>query len=163
MDLNGIILRNNIHKLNNEFISINNTRTSNKYDESKLNQTPDTKKTAVNKSKLAMKTGVSNTGDSSASSTPLLVSCLARNNNVMNDSGNLSPKSRPLPTFFADSVHFSTKKERETPKLADCICPPKPPIKSCPPISRLRPQCKPDYDGARAVSFLNKKSQNDSG
>ncbi len=79
----------------------------------------------------------------------------------MNNSAHYSPKSRPLPQFFADHVQFSTKKEKETPKFAE-IYPPKPPIKSCPPISRLRPQCKSD-DGARPISFLNKNAQNDSG
>ncbi|CAF0779784.1 unnamed protein product [Brachionus calyciflorus] len=84
-----------------------------------------------------------------------------KNSQLMNNSGvNMSPKARPLPKFFAETTQFSTKKERETPKLSE-IHPPKPPIKSCPPISRLRPQRKCDYEGARVISFLNKNSQND--
>ncbi len=75
---------------------------------------------------------------------------------------NYSPKTRPRPTFFTENATFSTKKEKETPKLMD-IYPPKPPIKSCPPMSRLRPQRKPDHDGARVITFLNKDLQNDSG
>ena len=67
----------------------------------------------------------------------------------------MSPKPRPLPAFFAESATFSTKKEKETPKLADIHPPPKPPIKSCPPISRLKPMRKPDHEGARVISFLN--------
>lgn len=70
----------------------------------------------------------------------------------MNNSVNVSPKARPLPQFFAESATFSTKKEKETPKLID---PPRPPIKSCPPISRLKQQRKPDFDGARVISFIN--------
>jgi len=73
---------------------------------------------------------------------------------------NKSPKCRrPLPLFFAESVHFSTKKEKEkeTPTLLNHLNrPPKPPVKSCPPISRLRPHHhKKEHDGARVISFLH--------
>jgi hypothetical protein len=82
----------------------------------------------------------------------------------MDNSCNYSPKARPMPKFFSENATFSTKKEKEkeTPKLMD-IHPPKPPIKSCPPISRLRPQHKHDHDGARVISFLNKNSNDHSG
>ncbi len=78
----------------------------------------------------------------------------------------MSPKSRPLPVFFADTVHFSTKKERDTPNCKD-MYPPRPPVKSCPPISRLRHHRRNlnHEGGARAISFLKDKDQshNDSG
>jgi hypothetical protein len=67
----------------------------------------------------------------------------------------LSSPARPVPAFVLEGATFSTKKERETPKLID-IHPPKPPIKSCPPISRIRPMRKPEYEGVRVISFLNK-------
>ncbi|XP_074660292.1 membrane-associated tyrosine- and threonine-specific cdc2-inhibitory kinase-like [Tubulanus polymorphus] len=65
---------------------------------------------------------------------------------------NLTP--RPTPKFYSHQQTFSTKKEREragggTPR--DCL-PPKPPVKSAPPISRIylqRPVLK-----AQLVSFL---------
>ncbi len=52
-------------------------------------------------------------------------------------------------------------KEKETPKIHE-VLPPKPPVKSCPPISRLRPQRKTEI-GARVISFLNENKNNDSG
>lgn len=71
---------------------------------------------------------------------------------------NYSPKQRPTPTFFFTHTTFSTKKERtETPKL---LCPPpRPPIKSCPPISRLKPQIKQPH-GAKVISFVNNTNNN---
>ena len=86
----------------------------------------------------------------------------ANDNTDMANSVHFSPKTRPRPTFFSENATFSTKKQKETPKLID-IYPPKPPIKSCPPMSRLKPQRKPDHDGARVITFLNKDAQNDSG
>lgn len=71
------------------------------------------------------------------------------------DSDDLSASFRPKPKFFTENATFSTKKQ--TPKLVDHIVPPKPPIKSCPPVSRLKPR-KPDYEGARVISFVNKKN-----
>lgn len=71
-------------------------------------------------------------------------------NRAMNNSSNLSPKARPLPQFFIEQSTFSTKKEKQTPKL---INPPRPPIKSCPPISRLKPFKKPEKDIPRVISF----------
>jgi hypothetical protein len=153
MDLNGIILRNNIHKFNDEFMSSMNNHSNNNSINSNYDNSPDIR-TELIRSKL-IKAAAAAAAAATNTETPV-----ASQRSSMNNSGNQSPKSRPLPTFFADNVQFSTKKERDTPKLID---PPKPPIKSCPPISRLRPQFKPDHDGARAVSFLNKKSQNDSG
>ena len=72
---------------------------------------------------------------------------------------NLSPNSlpRPRPQFITDSVTFSTKKEKSTPKLID---PPRPPIKSCPPVSRLRPSRRPENEGPRVVSFVNRNLNN---
>lgn len=81
-------------------------------------------------------------------------------NKIMNNSGHLSPKSRPLPQFFIEQSTFSTKKEKQTPKL---INPPRPPIKSCPPISRLKPYKKPEKDIPKIISFINnnfRESQN---
>ena len=75
---------------------------------------------------------------------------------------NLSPKARPLPQFFIEQTTFSTKKEKHTPKLND-IYPPKPPIKSCPPISRLKPFKNPEKDVARVISFVKNNSQNKPG
>lgn len=86
-----------------------------------------------------------------------LIDELNTNQKINNNSINMSPKARPLPKFFAETTQFSTKKERETPKFSE-IHPPKPPIKSCPPISRLRPQRKSNYEGARVISFVNKSS-----
>lgn len=84
----------------------------------------------------------------------------------MNNSlAHLSPKPRPLPQFFAENATFSTKKEKETPKLAISYKfnePPKPPIKSCPPISRLRPRSKNNHhDGAKVITFLNNTQNNE--
>lgn len=81
-------------------------------------------------------------------------------NNKQPNSANVSPKIRPMPTFFMQQATFSTKKDKETPKMPE-VYPPKPPFKSCPPISRLRPVRKQE-NGARVISFLNEK-QNDSG
>lgn len=91
-----------------------------------------------------------------------LIDELNSNQKINNSITNMSPKMRPLPKFFAEATQFSTKKERETPKFSE-IHPPKPPIKSCPPISRLRPQRKSNYEGARVISFANKSLENDSG
>ena len=82
------------------------------------------------------------------------------NQNTNTHSGAATPSSllspaRPVPAFVLEGATFSTKKERDTPKLID-IHPPKPPIKSCPPISRIRPMRKPEYEGVRVISFLNK-------
>ncbi len=71
---------------------------------------------------------------------------------IMNTSINSSPKARPLPQFFLEQANFSTKKEKQTPKCL--INPPRPPIKSCPPISRLKPFKKPEKDIPRIISFV---------
>jgi hypothetical protein len=81
-------------------------------------------------------------------------------NKIMNNSQNLSPKTRPLPHFYIEQSTFSTKKEKaktETPKL---INPPRPPIKSCPPISRLKPYKKPEKDIPKLISFVNNDNNN---
>jgi membrane-associated tyrosine/threonine-specific cdc2-inhibitory kinase len=78
------------------------------------------------------------------------------------NSAHLSPKTRPRPVFFTENATFSTKKEKETPKMLIDIYPPKQPIKSCPPMSRLRPHRKHGHDGARVITFLKKDPQNDS-
>ena len=96
--------------------------------------------------------------------TPKLV---ANNPNVTPQNFHLSDHEsasgyRPLPKFFTENATFSTKKEKETPKLSE-VHPPKPPIKSCPPISRIRP-CKLDREGARVISFdLNGQQQQSNG
>lgn len=77
----------------------------------------------------------------------------------MNNSVNMSPTCRPLPTFFLEQTTFSTKKEKETPKLSE-IYPPRPPIKSCPPISRLRALKNMDSDRARVISFAENSANN---
>lgn len=100
--------------------------------------------------------------DSSSRKIVQLIDELNSSQKMNNSSTNMSPKMRPLPKFFAETAQFSTKKERETPKFSE-IHPPKPPIKSCPPISRLRPQRKSNYEGARVISFVNKSLENDSG
>lgn len=69
---------------------------------------------------------------------------------------NMSPKARPIPQFFLEQSTFSTKKEKQTPKL---INPPRPPIKSCPPISRLK-LVKPEKDIPRQISFVKKDFKN---
>lgn len=65
--------------------------------------------------------------------------------------------ARPRPQFFTESVTFSTKKEKGTPRS---IVPPRPPIKSCPPVSRLRPIRKTENEGARVISFVNNDINN---
>lgn len=77
-------------------------------------------------------------------------------NNIMNISANLSPKARPLPQFYIEQSTFSTKKEKQTPKI---INPPRLPIKSCPPISRLKPFQKPAKDIPRVISFVKNNLQ----
>ena len=71
---------------------------------------------------------------------------------------NQSPKTRPLPVFFVEQTTFSTKKEKNTPKYVN-ILPPKPPIKSCPPISRIKPLRQND-DGAKVISFAKNNTIN---
>ena len=80
-------------------------------------------------------------------------------NSNNNNSIHMSPKARPLPTFFLEQTTFSTKKEKETPKVSE-IYPPRPPIKSCPPISRLKTAKKLDNDRARVISFANDSMNN---
>ncbi|KAK6191711.1 hypothetical protein SNE40_003325 [Patella caerulea] len=63
-----------------------------------------------------------------------------------NDESFASP--RPTPNFFTEQQTFSTKKQRGTPR--DSV-PPRPPIKSCPPISRIFPH-RP-VQRAQVVSF----------
>ena len=77
----------------------------------------------------------------------------------MNNSIHMSPKTRPLPTFFFEQTTFSTKKEKETPKVNE-IYPPRPPIKSCPPISRLKTAKKLENDRARVISFATNNNTN---
>lgn len=60
---------------------------------------------------------------------------------------------RPTPRFFQEAQTFSTKKARGTPR--DSL-PPRPPVKSCPPISRIFHQ-KP-VQRAQAVSFRSSNS-----
>lgn len=72
-------------------------------------------------------------------------------------SSNVDDEGRPRPQFFTESVTFSTKKEKATPRS---IVPPRPPIKSCPPVSRLRPVRKNENEGARVVSFVNNDINN---
>jgi hypothetical protein len=101
----------------------------------------------------------------SASPTPKSIN---NNNTSMsnNSSLNSSPKVRPLPTFFFESATFSTKKEKDnTPRIYLDGYPPKLPIKSCPPISRLNRggRLKPGSDKARVISFKNKTSTNENG
>lgn len=83
------------------------------------------------------------------------------NSSRLNSSVNMSPKPRPLPTFFLEQNTFSTKKEKikETPKLSEIYIP-KPPIKSCPPISRLKTAKKLDNDRARVITFANNNINN---
>lgn len=78
----------------------------------------------------------------------------ALNSNLNNFSFHES-LARPRPQFFTDSATFSTKKEKGTPKTID---PPRPPIKSCPPVSRLKPTRRDGNDGARVISFVNNQS-----
>ncbi|XP_013407437.1 membrane-associated tyrosine- and threonine-specific cdc2-inhibitory kinase [Lingula anatina] len=55
---------------------------------------------------------------------------------------------RPTPQFFKEAQTFSTKKERGTPREAP---PPRPPVKSCPPVSRIFHHKQ--VQRAQAVSF----------
>ena len=87
-----------------------------------------------------------------------------QNFDAINVSDHETTSYRPLPKFFTENATFSTKKEKETPKLSE-VHPPKPPIKSCPPISRIRP-CKLEREGARVISFVehdNQQKNNGSG
>ncbi|XP_014666779.1 PREDICTED: membrane-associated tyrosine- and threonine-specific cdc2-inhibitory kinase-like [Priapulus caudatus] len=59
--------------------------------------------------------------------------------------------SRPTPKFFGQQQKFSTKKERGTPRDA---LPPRPPVKSAPPISRVFSN-RNELQRARAVSFVS--------
>ncbi|KAL3842302.1 hypothetical protein ACJMK2_020332 [Sinanodonta woodiana] len=63
------------------------------------------------------------------------------------------PSPRPTPRFFPEVQTFSTKKSRGTPKDS---CPPRPPVKSCPPISRIFPH-RP-IQRAQLVSFRSSES-----
>ncbi|XP_064602098.1 membrane-associated tyrosine- and threonine-specific cdc2-inhibitory kinase-like [Liolophura sinensis] len=65
---------------------------------------------------------------------------------TMSKSGFSSP--RPQPQFFPVLQTFSTKKDRGTPVHAP---PPRPPVKSCPPISRIFPHTI--VNRAQVVSF----------
>ncbi|XP_067938018.1 membrane-associated tyrosine- and threonine-specific cdc2-inhibitory kinase-like isoform X2 [Watersipora subatra] len=68
----------------------------------------------------------------------------------------LGSPHRPTPKFFLETKTFSTKKEREnTPRSSSY---PRPPIKSCPPISRLFQQSSPD-DRPRIVSFKEPQTE----
>ncbi len=64
----------------------------------------------------------------------------------------------PITKVFSDNNQtnkFSFQKERETPKM---VYPPRPPIKSCPLVSRIRP--RKASNGARMISNVN-TSNND--
>lgn len=58
------------------------------------------------------------------------------------------PSPRPTPKFFQEVQTFSTKKARSTPKNCG---PPRPPVKSAPPVSRIFPH-RP-IERAQVVSF----------
>jgi membrane-associated tyrosine/threonine-specific cdc2-inhibitory kinase len=53
-----------------------------------------------------------------------------------------------------ENVTFSTKKNKETPKQKN-MNPPKPPYKSCPPVSRIKELRKTPTE-KHDISFLNK-------
>lgn len=65
------------------------------------------------------------------------------------------PSPRPTPKFFPEPQTFSTKKSRGTPR--DSL-PPKPPVKSAPPISRIFPH-RP-IQRAQIVSFRDDQDVN---
>lgn len=81
---------------------------------------------------------------------------------MVTQTNNQSPKNRPLPIFFFEQTSFSTKKERNTPKYIDNY-PPRPPIKSCPPISRIKPTRKGIDDNAKIISFAKNNTINKNG
>ncbi|XP_070566515.1 membrane-associated tyrosine- and threonine-specific cdc2-inhibitory kinase-like [Ptychodera flava] len=62
---------------------------------------------------------------------------------------------RPTPQFFHEPAPFSHKKDLDTPR--DTI-PPRPPVKSAPPISRLFPHVVKEQQRAQAVSFRSSES-----
>ncbi|XP_040578871.1 membrane-associated tyrosine- and threonine-specific cdc2-inhibitory kinase [Lepeophtheirus salmonis] len=59
-------------------------------------------------------------------------------------------KGIPRPTFNVEPKSFSTKKERSTPSFRP---PPKPPSKTCPPVSRIFSN-RPDFYRAQSITFL---------
>ncbi len=62
-----------------------------------------------------------------------------------------------MPLYIFENVSFSTKKARHTPKN---ILPPKPPIKSCPPVSRLNILRNENDSSKNILSFFNKNGEN---
>nr|XP_006818820.1 PREDICTED: membrane-associated tyrosine- and threonine-specific cdc2-inhibitory kinase-like [Saccoglossus kowalevskii] len=62
---------------------------------------------------------------------------------------------RPTPQFFREPVSFSHKKDLHTPRDT---APPRPPVKSAPPISRLFPHKFKEHQKAHAVSFRSSES-----
>ncbi|KXJ09045.1 Membrane-associated tyrosine- and threonine-specific cdc2-inhibitory kinase [Exaiptasia diaphana] len=64
---------------------------------------------------------------------------------------------RPLPVLINDST-FSHKKAKKRSLLEDCL-PPRPPVKSAPPISRIFKHSRKHSEGAHAVSFSDNGSK----
>ncbi|KAH9491854.1 Protein kinase, membrane associated tyrosine threonine 1 [Bulinus truncatus] len=70
----------------------------------------------------------------------------------MNDS--VIPSPRPTPRFYPEPQTFSTKKLKPAGTPRDHL-PPRPPVKSCPPLSRVFPRRNIASFHAQAVSFKN--------
>ncbi|KAK3753893.1 hypothetical protein RRG08_006279 [Elysia crispata] len=67
------------------------------------------------------------------------------------------PSPRPTPRFYKETQVFSTKKLRPSGTPRDHI-PPRPPVKSCPPLSRLFPHRNVISYHAQPVSFRHSES-----
>ena len=63
---------------------------------------------------------------------------------------------RPLPLLVNDST-FSHKKARKGAHIEDCL-PPRPPVKSAPPVSRIFKHTRKHSEGAHGVSFSDNGS-----
>ncbi|GFO29422.1 membrane-associated tyrosine-and threonine-specific cdc2-inhibitory kinase [Plakobranchus ocellatus] len=73
----------------------------------------------------------------------------------MNDT--VIPSPRPTPRFYTETQLFSTKKLRTSSTPRDHI-PPRPPVKSCPPLSRVFPHRTIISHHAQPVSFRHSES-----
>ena len=64
---------------------------------------------------------------------------------------------RPIPLLFNEGVTFSHKKSKKKDSNGDCV-PPRPPVKSAPPVSRLFKNRGKYSSGPQSVSFRSTRS-----
>ena len=64
---------------------------------------------------------------------------------------------RPIPLIFNEGVTFSHKKSKKNDYNGDCL-PPRPPVKSAPPVSRLFKNKGKRSPGPQSVSFRSNGS-----